>query len=219
MKASMIIGKKQIILASLVLVLAAAVYVNWIFSKSDAEDYDITAQLESSALTETETLAISSDGETEQTVNDVSSNEESSASEEDAASQNKTLGESELVDSRSVSAEDYFALAAIAKLQARDEAIDAISLVLNDEGADSEAKTAASDRALALSEDIERETSIENLIKSKGFEECMVYLTGDSASVVVKCSDMDSQKATQIKELVLTESNILAENISIIDLK
>ncbi len=219
MKASMIIGKKQIILASLVLVLAAAVYVNWIFSKSDSEDYDITAQLESSTVTETETLALSSDEDAKQTANEVSSGEQSGASEEDAASQNKTLGESELVDSRSVSAEDYFALAAIARLQARDEAIDAISLVLNDEEADSEAKTAASDKALALSEDIENEMSIENLIKSKGFEKCMVYLNGDAANVVVKCSDMDSQKATQIKELVLTESNILAENISIIDLK
>ena len=47
----------------------------------------------------------------------------------------------------------------------------------------------------------------------------MVYLSGDTANVVVRCDAMDSAKATQIKELVLSESNILAENISIIDLQ
>lgn len=204
MKASMIIGKKQIVLASLVLVLAAAVYVNWLFARTDKQDYDITAELSSGSVTETETV--------------VNAPTEDAVQQTDASAQ-KHLGESELVDSKSVASENYFALAAVAKLQARDEAIDTISLVLNDENADEASKTAASDKAMQLSENIETETAIENLIKSKGFEECMVYLNGDSANVVVRCADMDSAKATQIKELVLTESNILAENISIIDLQ
>ena len=204
MKASMIIGKKQIVLASLVLVMAAAVYVNWLFARTDKQDYDITAELSSGSVTETETV--------------VNAPTEDAVQQTDASAQ-KHLGESELVDSRSVASENYFALAAVAKLQARDEAIDTISLVLNDENADEASKTAASDKAMQLSENIETETAIENLIKSKGFEECMVYLNGDSANVVVRCADMDSAKATQIKELVLTESNILAENISIIDLQ
>ena len=204
MKASMIIGKKQIVLASLVLVLAAAVYVNWLFARTDKQDYDITAELSSGSVTETETV--------------VNAPTEDAVQQTDASAQ-KHLGESELVDSKSVASENYFALAAVAKLQARDEAIDTISLVLNDENADEASKTAASDKAMQLSENIETEAAIENLIKSKGFEECMVYLNGDSANVVVRCADMDSAKATQIKELVLTESNILAENISIIDLQ
>ena len=204
MKASMIIGKKQIVLTSLVLVLAAAVYVNWIFSKTDAQDYNITAKLESDIVTETETAVITSADEEMTDVSDSGS---------------KTLGETELVDAKSISAEDYFARATLAKLQARDEAIDTISLILNDENADDASKTAASDQALRLSDNIESETAIENLIRSKGFEECMVYLSGDTANVVVRCDAMDSAKATQIKELVLSESNILAENISIIDLQ
>ncbi len=206
MKASMIIGKKQIVLASLVLVLAAAVYVNWIFSAADANDYDITAQLNEDTASETETVA-------------TIPSEEENSKDVSVSTEEKTLGEPQLVDSKSIASEDYFALATIAKLQARDEAIDTISLVLNDENANDETKTAASDKAMQLSNMIETETSIENLIKSKGFEDCMVYLNGDSANVVVKCADMDGQKATQIKELVLTESNILAENISIIDLQ
>ncbi len=200
MKKSMIISKKNIVLASLVLVLAAAVYVNWIFAQNENTNFDITAKLNEDAVTETETIA-TVPGE-----------------EEQAASTDKTLGETELVDAKTVASENYFALAAIAKLQARDEAIDTISLILNDENADEAQRTAASDKALQLSDYIEAETGIENLIKSKGFADCMVYLTEDSASVVVKCADMDSQKATAIKELVLTESNILAENITVIDL-
>ncbi len=197
MKKSMIISKKHIVLASLVLVLAAAVYVNWIFAKSENTDFDITAK-----LSETETIAT------------VPGEEDSKETSTD-----KTLGETELVDAKSVASENYFALAAVAKLQARDEAIDTISLVLNDENADEAQRSAASDQALKLSDHIEAETGIENLIKSKGFEECMVYLTEDSASVVVKCADMDSAKATQIKELVLTEHNVLAEKITVIDLQ
>lgn len=42
MKLNLILGKKQIVLASLVLILGAAIYLNYSFSK-ESSPYDITA--------------------------------------------------------------------------------------------------------------------------------------------------------------------------------
>ena len=41
-KINMIVGKKQIVLAALVVILGVAVYLNWEFAKNDGQ-FDITA--------------------------------------------------------------------------------------------------------------------------------------------------------------------------------
>lgn len=51
MKLNMILGKKQIILASLVLVLGVAIYLNYTFSES-GNGYDITASANSETTTD-----------------------------------------------------------------------------------------------------------------------------------------------------------------------
>ena len=54
MKLNMILGKKQIILASLVLVLGVAIYLNYTFSES-GHGYDITASANSETTTDDRT--------------------------------------------------------------------------------------------------------------------------------------------------------------------
>ncbi len=204
-KTNVILGKKQIVLASLVLILGAAVYLNWQFADQNGE-LDLTAKLEEPAdpagaiLTGEETEPAGTEPDGEKLLGDAK------------------LVDSQAVDSRSIADETYFAMARMARTKSRDEAIQTISAILDGEQLTEEDKQAANDRAFAITDAIEEESRIENLVKAKGFEECMVYITESGASVVVKSSGLTQEQATQIKNIVVSEGRIKGENVSITEI-
>lgn len=96
----------------------------------------------------------------------------------------------------------------MARSKARDEAIATISAVLGDDALTEDDKKEASAKAMSITDAIEAESRIENLIKAKGFADCMVYITEQSASVVVKSDGLTQDQATQIKNIVVSEGSI-----------
>ena len=73
--------------------------------------------------------------------------------------------------------------------------------------------------AVVMSSLIESETVIEDLIKASGFEDCVVYLDGDNASIVVKSDGLTAAQAAQIKDILLSEVDVANENIRIFEVK
>ena len=66
---------------------------------------------------------------------------------------------------------------------------------------------------------MESEGNIESLIKAQGFNECVVYLDGTSAKVVVQTDGMEAAQAAAIKDIILGEVSVPAENIRIFEVK
>ncbi len=66
---------------------------------------------------------------------------------------------------------------------------------------------------------MESESEIESLIKAAGFQDCVVYLDGESANIVVKSGSMDASQAAQIKDILLSKADVANENIRIYDVK
>ncbi|MBE6844913.1 MAG: SpoIIIAH-like family protein [Ruminococcus sp.] len=195
-KPSFIIGKKQIILTCMTLMLGVAVYVNYSLTKSDIEvDKAATANAEVSVM-ETE------ENQTEETAEDA-----------DAAK----YGESEFVNGDATA--DYFAQARLEKMNNRDEAVQTLQTIMG--GGDiteDEMVTNALD-AVEVSKLIESEGEIETLIKAQGIEDCVVYLDGESAKVVVKTEGLDKAQAAAIKDIILGEVSVPAENIRVFEVK
>lgn len=176
-KPSFIIGKKQIILAGMTLVLGAAIYINYALSAS-GNDIKATQKVEN------------------QSVN---------------------YGEAQLVDAQQE--DDYFAQARIDRMNARDEAEQTLKNIMSGGDSTEEEKAVASEQAAAMTGLIESESKIETLVKAAGFEDCVCYLDGDTANIVVK-TDSDgliAGEAAQIKDILLSEVSVSAENIRIYD--
>ena len=114
--------------------------------------------------------------------------------------------------------EAYFAEAKLSRTKARDEAADALKYMLEDADLTTDQMTQLTMEAASIAKSIETEGKIENLIKAKGFEECMVYITESGASVVVKSSGLTQEQATQIKNIVVSEGRIKGENVSITEI-
>jgi stage III sporulation protein AH len=73
--------------------------------------------------------------------------------------------------------------------------------------------------AVNLSSLGEKETMIESLIIAQGFEDCVVYLSDDTANIVVKSTGLLPAEAAQIKDILLAEVTVPAENIRIFEVR
>lgn len=125
-------------------------------------------------------------------------------------------------DAAFVSAEgesDYFAQVRIARMTSRDEAVETLSTILGGRDLSGEESATYTNEAMNLSQLSDSENTIESLIKAQGFEDCVVYLNGTTANIVVKSEGLVPSEAAQIKDILLTEVTIPAENIRIFEVK
>ena len=110
---------------------------------------------------------------------------------------------------------DFFAASQIERQRARDEAIEVLQSVVDDATALDSAKEQALADIAAIAANIETEANIESLIKAKGFEECVAVISGDKANIVVKSDGLRPNQLSQILEIVYLQADILPANVTI----
>lgn len=115
--------------------------------------------------------------------------------------------------------DDYFAKARLERENSRDETIETLKTFMNGGDVTSEELEVMAKEALEYTTLSEKENEIENIIKTQGYEDCMVYLDGTNANILVKTSGLDSKAAAQIKATLLEKVAVDAENITIIEVK
>ena len=112
---------------------------------------------------------------------------------------------------------NYFTSTALDRKEARDEAIDVLKLVTENEEASAEAKAEASAKINQIALDIQNEANIESLVKAKGFEECVAVISDGSVSVIVSAESLQAAETAQILTIVYETTGISPENVSIIN--
>ena len=183
-KPSLIIGKKQLVLSCLTVLLASAVYINYAYTKADLKAVQTTP------VTELESNATVSH-----------------------------YGDTEFVSAEPDPSADYFAKARLEKSASRDEAVQTLQTMIGGGDVTNDEAVTAALNAAEVASLIEHEGTIESLIKSQGFSDCVVYLDGDTAKVVVKTDGLDASAVAMIKETILEEVPVPAENIRIFEVK
>lgn len=90
--------------------------------------------------------------------------------------------------------------------------------IISQAGDDSATKEEALKTKLKLTEMVERELLLENLIKAKGYNNIavMIGLDSENITVVVDDSDFDTDDAVAIYTVMLEEINASPENVRII---
>ena len=116
-----------------------------------------------------------------------------------------------------ISVADYFSNVAVNRKSARDEAMQVLSNVAEDENALEDVRTSALGDMQQIALDIEREAEIETLMKAKGFEECLAVVNGRNASVIVKTGGLTPGEVAQISEIVYTECGVLPDELKIVE--
>ena len=192
---TMIIKKRQLLLATLIIALAAAVFVNWYYTRPE---------IETAGAGKGETTT-KQDAEQGINLGDARYVLSTDASLEDAAAQAK--------------ASEYFAGAKLRRETAHDEAAEALNDVIKDKSSSAEAVKQASDALEELAKTIALESDIENLITAKVGCENLVILNGDNAEIIVENGSLDDVSVVKIKEIAVKHSGCPVDGISIIEME
>lgn len=208
-KPSLIIGKKQIILSCLTLMLAIAVYVNYAMSDGDLKTAEIQKD---DGITYGDTAFVNAKAGAQPSV---ATGTENSGAYSGAVSEETIADDVESAET----AADYFAQARLDRTASRDESVATLQSILG--GGDRTEDELVTDAIAAVetSKLIESESTIESLVKAQGYQDCIVYLDGDSAKVVVQTDGLNAAQAAAIKDVILGEVSVSAENIRIFEVK
>ncbi|MEG1070133.1 MAG: SpoIIIAH-like family protein, partial [Ruthenibacterium sp.] len=77
------------------------------------------------------------------------------------------------------------------------------------------------DNIAATISGITTESDIENMIKAKGFADCVTFVNGDKINVAVQTGGtaLDGASVAQIRDIVLGKMETQAKNITIVEVK
>lgn len=131
----------------------------------------------------------------------------------------KILGEAKLVDNTAAEPEDnaYFTSAQINRQRSRDEALETLQVVIDSSESMPDVKDEALNRMITIASEIETEATVEEMIKAKGFEDCLAVMTGENINVIVKTPGLLTGEVAQITEIVMQETGLSPENITIVE--
>lgn len=134
----------------------------------------------------------------------------------------KRLGEAQLVSSNETVTDtngDYFSQARQNRETAREKSLDILNQTATNQAFDENTRKKAQEEIMELAEDVQREATVENLIKAKGYVDVSVYLDDDKVEIVVKKDGFTDQDAAKISAVAVEQMDISPNAVKIIPVK
>ena len=114
---------------------------------------------------------------------------------------------------------DFFIDYKLERDRLRGQEADYLRELINNPNASSESKDKAQQDLIELSQKVEKEMMAENLIKAKGYEDSIIFLSEDFINVVVKSDGLQNKDIAQITDAVTRSTGISVDKITIIERK
>lgn len=210
----MVLKKKEIIAASLVVLVGVAGYLNWSYQDTirvqDGESYVETGKKLGEAQ------YVNAVDEMEDNAEDTEKAEETSS--ENAENTENAEGDSQPQETLSGS-ENYFEQAKMNKESSRSKSLEILNQTAENDSFDEEIRKKAGDKILAVSDNVQKESEIESIAQSKGYSEICVYVDGSEANVMVRKEGFGDEDVTKLTAIVTDLLKISAQNVKIVEVK
>ena len=113
--------------------------------------------------------------------------------------------------------DNYFSTVEVNRQRARDEALEVLNAVVENDQASEEVKAEALAEIQTIAKEMSQESNIESILMSKGFEQCLAVINGDSANIVVRSEGrLQSAQLAQINAVVFEQAGIEPVNVTIV---
>ncbi len=200
--------KRNAVIITVLLFVCAAVYLNWSYASQveDASEAGLSAGADTTDVPE----------------GDTSAGQETASAQDGEVYGDEGAGlfYTEDTEAASDTASDYFAQVRLERQQARDEASSTLQTVATTEGAAQETVDSALEGMTQIAQWTVKEAELENLIRAKGFDDCVVYLSESGATVTVSAPDGLSEAAVaRITDIIVTETEFSADQLRVIEIK
>lgn len=118
-----------------------------------------------------------------------------------------------------VTVSSYFDTARLSRQQSRDTALSLLREASEQENVDQAALDEANRAIQTLAGYTMLETQIENLVIAKGYADCVVFMSENSISVVVSAAEdgLQTEDVAKITDIVLNETTYAADQIKILE--
>lgn len=226
-----IFKKNQVVITALVVMIAAAGYLNYM-DQGGIETADVMlvdGDSVAGVLPEDTAEVMQQDENieiaqvTETTTADSASVENEGLESADAAdSDTASVSSDDAGTAVFVSAGDessYFIQAKLEREQSRAKQKDLLNEMINNDKLDSQKKSEAADQMIEIQKRIEKETAAEAMIEAKGFNEVYVRIDDETVDVVVDKTQLTDTEIAQIEDIVKRKTGVEADRIRISPLR
>lgn len=218
--------RNQIIIFVIALMLVSAGYLNYTANNTtntmqtsstlNSTDYAAIgdARLVSSNATATTNVI---EGVVPNTEENNGANEESSAivenKEQNAIVENNT--EETTKQTSATNVDEYFSASKLTRDTMYSQMIETYEKILANANIASDQKTIAQTEIKNINDNKNKIMICENLIKTKGIENVVIFVNGESISVVIKSESLQDEQVAQIQNIVAREMQVEINNIHI----
>ena len=126
-----------------------------------------------------------------------------------------STGEDDIMNGKTKINSDFFTTYRMEREKLRGENIEELKSITTDEKVSSENKNVANTQMMELIRKSEDELLIENLIKSKGYRDCIVFIHEGYINIVLDSEELTQAQAIQIQDLVATKCKVELSKIAI----
>ena len=205
--------KNQVIIYVIALMLVAAGYLNYtangntnsiIPTSGTEEELDQMANIGDAQL-------VSSNDIVNEAVNNTTNNTENAKTENTSSNAVTTSS----TTTKTTNNSDYFKTSKLERDTMYSQMIETYEKVLNSDNSLETQKQSATDEIKKINDTKNSIMICENLIQTKGFENSVVFVNGESVSVIIEASELSKEQVAQIQNIISREMNAKAENIHI----
>ena len=217
-----IIKKNQVVIYVIALMLVVAGYLNFttngdlrsaVMTTSSEEELEKMANIGDAQLVSSNVVS-SNEVNSNITSSDTTTNdtEESKAPSNEDLNNNETIATS---NNTVQSNNDYFSTSKLERDTMYSQMLETYENILNSNNSLETQKQSATEEIKKINDTKNSIMICENLIKTKGFENVIVFVNGESVSIVVKDEELNTEKVAQIQNIISREMKAEVENIHI----
>ena len=207
-----ILKKNQLAILVIALMLVTAGYLNYTASYKHNQDLLVSSDEGVIDIAEIGDATLVSSNDVTSS-NNIEENQDTST--DNSVNNNTSINTS----SQTVNTDDYFVNSKLERDMMYSQMIDSYTSILENSSI-SEDQKAISRQEITKINDIKNAIMIsENLIKTKGMNECIIFVNDQSISVIVNEDELTQDKVAQIQNIITRELKASIENIHIINKK
>ncbi len=218
--------KNQVIIYVTALMLVVAGYMNFtangdlksaVQTASSEEELDKMANIGDAQLVSSNVVSENQ----ESVLNEINAKNESTNETLDTENVSTTNGEKnqgnaiETSGKASSNNDDYFSTSKLERDTMYSQMLETYENILNSSNSLETQKQSATEEIKKINDMKNSIMICENLIKTKGFENSIIFVNGESISVVVKDEQLTTEKVAQIQNIISREMSAKIENIHI----
>ena len=143
------------------------------------------------------------------------SDNEKTAENENADSQDNQENKQETKETSATNKDDYFQESKLSRDTMYSQTLETYQGILNNSNVSEEQKAIVTQQITDLNKEKNAIMICENLMSTKGFNKCVIFVNVDSISVIVGAEELKADEIAQIQNIISREMNAKVENIHI----